>query len=97
MLSFFGGFLLNRRLPRLGVRLCATRGGWGASVDMVFEASNMCLCLLCVFLMSGVWGQKVVTYGILSLFLVLLVLGFNRAFLSIFEMDVIIGAISLRE
>ena len=64
---------------------------------MVVEAFSICLCLLCVFLMSGVWGQKVVTYGILSLFLVLLVLGFKRAFLSIFEMDVIIGAISLRE
>ena len=41
-----GGLVLKSKLPRLGVRLCAIRGGWGASLDMACEASSMCLCLL---------------------------------------------------
>ena len=61
MLSVLGGFVLKRRLPRLGVRLCAMRGGWGANEDIVLEACNICLCLLCVFLMLGACGQNVVT------------------------------------
>ena len=39
-----GGLVLNSRFPRLGVRRYAMRGGSGASLFIVSDASKMCLC-----------------------------------------------------
>ena len=45
-----------RRLPRLGVRLVATRGLLGRIRDIRSDEERICLCLSCVFLILGIDG-----------------------------------------
>ena len=76
-----GGLVLNSRFPRLGVRRYAMRGGSGASLFIVSDASKMCLCSRWNWWRLGAWGQKVLIKGVLFR-LVDAGVFFKRVFLS---------------